>query len=61
MVCVFVRVIYLKHNNRPVYSAPYTLIVALGGVSRNEPLVVRADVGFSDEGGAVQMTIDQPF
>jgi hypothetical protein len=24
-------------------------------------LVVRADVGISDEGGAVQMTIDQPF
>lgn len=24
-------------------------------------LIVRADIGFTDEGGAVQMTIDQPF
>jgi hypothetical protein len=29
-----VRVIYMKHNNRSVYSEPYTLIVALGSMSK---------------------------
>lgn len=29
-----VRVVYLKHNNRPVYSVSYTLIVALGSLSQ---------------------------
>jgi hypothetical protein len=45
---------------QPQASAFATVVGSANG-SMYGFLAIRADVGISDEGGAVQMTIDQPF